>query len=71
MEKNGEQTAEEIEKMGRKAIFHGNGRRGYRLPLTKMMDMARNELGGMDILVNNAGVNVHKKALDITLRISI
>ena len=32
----------------------------------KMMERARDELGGLDILVNNAGVNVHKKALDIT-----
>jgi 2-deoxy-D-gluconate 3-dehydrogenase len=61
-----EETRKEIEQTGRKALsmevdvadVEGVG---------KMMERARDELGGLDILVNNAGVNVHKKALDITL----
>ena len=60
-----EGTRKEIEQIGRKALsmevdvadVEGAG---------KMMERARDELGGLDILVNNAGVNVHKKALDVT-----
>jgi len=63
--KNGEQTAKEIEKMRRKAIFMEIDI-GDIDAVNKMMNMARSELGSLDILVNNAGVNVHKKALDIT-----
>jgi NAD(P)-dependent dehydrogenase (short-subunit alcohol dehydrogenase family) len=59
-------TAKEIKKMGRESIFMvldvGD------IPnISKVMDVARRELGSLDILVNNAGVNVHKKALDMTL----
>ena len=62
---NGEQTAKEIEKMRRSAIFMEIDI-GDIDAVNKMMNMARSELGSLDILVNNAGVNVHKKALDIT-----
>lgn len=64
--KNAEQTSKEIKKMGRKAIFMALDV-GDIPNVTKMMDVARRELGSLDILVNNAGVNVHKKALDITV----
>ncbi|MDD5207075.1 MAG: SDR family oxidoreductase [Desulfobacterales bacterium] len=33
--------------------------------VSRMMELAVEELGGLDILVNNAGINVHKRALDI------
>jgi len=63
--KNAEQTAKEIQEMGRKAAFMALDVSDIDA-VTKMMDLARNELGSLDILVNNAGVNVHKKALDIS-----
>jgi 2-deoxy-D-gluconate 3-dehydrogenase len=66
VEENANKTAKEIKKMGRESIFMvldvGD------IPnISKVMDVARRELGSLDILVNNAGVNVHKKALDMTL----
>jgi len=64
--KNAEQTSQEIKKMGRKAIFVALDV-GDIPNVSKMMDVVRRELGSLDILVNNAGVNVHKKALDITV----
>jgi 2-deoxy-D-gluconate 3-dehydrogenase len=63
--KDAKQTSEEIKKMGRKAISMEMDV-GDIEAVTKMMNVARSELGCLDILVNNAGVNVHKKALDIT-----
>jgi 2-deoxy-D-gluconate 3-dehydrogenase len=63
--KDAKQTSEEIKKMGRKAISMEMDV-GDIEAVTKMMNVARSELGSLDILVNNAGVNVHKKALDIT-----
>jgi len=64
--KNAEQTSEEVKRMGRKAIFMEIDV-GDADAVIKMMDKARNELGRLDILVNNAGINIHKKALDITI----
>ncbi len=63
--KNAEQTSKEIQGMGRKSIFMALDVADLKA-VTKMMDLARNELGSLDILVNNAGVNVHKKALDFS-----
>ncbi len=62
---NASQTAQEIQKMGRRSIAVevdvGNPE-----AVRRMMETAQKELGTLDILVNNAGINVHKKALDIT-----
>jgi 2-deoxy-D-gluconate 3-dehydrogenase len=63
--KTAEETAREIEAMGRKAPFVEVDV-GRVDAVVEMMDMAKSELGGLDIVVNNAGVNIHKKALDIT-----
>lgn len=63
--KNAERTCEEINKMGREAIFMEMDV-GDIDAVVKMMDMAKSGLGSLDILVNNAGINIHKKALDIT-----
>lgn len=63
--KNAEQTAKEIQVMGRKSIPAAVDVADVEA-VTRMMHLAKNELGGLDILVNNAGVNVHKRALDIT-----
>ncbi len=68
--KNAEQTAKEIQEMGRKSIPAAVDVADVEA-VTRMMYLAKNELGGLDILVNNAGVNVHKRALDITGRILI
>jgi len=62
---NASQTAQEIEKMGRKSIF-AEVDVGDPEAAVRMMEMARRELGSPDILVNNAGINIHKKALDMT-----
>ncbi len=62
---NANQTAREIEKMGRRAVPLGVDI-GDPAAVSKMMETARKELGSLDILVNNAGINIHKKALDIT-----
>ena len=63
--KYAKRTSEEIKKMGRKAIFMEMDV-GDIEAVTRMMNVARSELGSLDILVNNSCVNVHKKALDIT-----
>ena len=64
--KNGQETSEEIRRLGRRSIFIETNV-GDVGSITHMMDRTQNELGDIDILVNNAGINVHKKALDITL----
>ena len=63
--KNAEQTAQEVEGLGRRSVFLGLDV-GDVTAVEQMMKKAQSSLGGLDILVNNAGVNVHKKALDIT-----
>ncbi len=64
--KNAEKTSQEVKRMGRKSISIeidvGNVD-----AVAKMMEKARDGLGGLDILVNNAGINIHKKALDVTV----
>ncbi len=62
---NASQTAQEIEKMGRRSIF-AEVDVGNPEAVKRTMETARRELGSLDILVNNAGINIHKKALDIT-----
>ena len=63
--KNARQTAQEIERMGRKSIF-AEVDVGDPEAAVRLMEIARTELGSLDILVNNAGINVHEKALDMT-----
>ena len=63
--KQGEETAREIEEMGRRAVFVKT-EVGDVESVTHMMETATQGLGRLDIVVNNAGVNVHKKALDVT-----
>jgi NAD(P)-dependent dehydrogenase (short-subunit alcohol dehydrogenase family) len=65
VEEKAKQTAKEIEKIGRRSLSMVLDV-GDISAVSKMMDIAKKELGSLDILVNNAGVNVHKKALDIT-----
>lgn len=65
MAENASQTAQEIEKMGRKSVF-AEVDVGEPAAVVRMMEMARRELGSLDILVNNAGINIHKRALDMT-----
>jgi NAD(P)-dependent dehydrogenase (short-subunit alcohol dehydrogenase family) len=64
--KNAEQTSELIKRMGRKSVSVeidvGNVD-----AVKKMMVTERDVLGGLDVLVNNAGINIHKKALDVTV----
>jgi NAD(P)-dependent dehydrogenase (short-subunit alcohol dehydrogenase family) len=62
---NASQSAQEIEKMGRKSIF-AEVDVGDPEAVVRMTEMAQRELGSLDILVNNAGINIHKKALDMT-----
>jgi 2-dehydro-3-deoxy-D-gluconate 5-dehydrogenase len=64
--KSAEQTSQEIKRMGRKSVFMEIDV-GNLDAVTKMMEKAPDELGGLDILVNNAGINIHKKALDVTV----
>ena len=62
---NASQTAQEIEKMGRRSVF-AEVDVGDPEAVKGMMELAQRELGNPDILVNNAGINIHKKAMDIT-----
>jgi len=67
--KNANQTAEEIRKVGRNAIPMEMDV-GNIDAVTRMMGIAKSELGGLDILINNAGVNVHKKDFDLIVRVN-
>lgn len=60
-----EAAAEEIGGLGRRSSFMAVDV-GDVAAVSRLMEKAYQELGGLDILVNNAGVNIHKRALDIT-----
>jgi len=64
--KNGQETSEEIRGLGRRSIFVETDVSDIG-SITRMIQRTQDELESIDILVNNAGINVHKKALDITV----
>ncbi len=64
-EKNCEETAGEIRKLGRDVRAYSLEGRDE-ASIRKMADSVIAEYGGVDILVNNAGGNVRKPAIEVT-----
>jgi NAD(P)-dependent dehydrogenase (short-subunit alcohol dehydrogenase family) len=63
--KGGEETADRIRALGRRAIVV-QGDVGIKTDVDRMFDAITDELGAPDVLVNNSGVQTWKPLLDLT-----